>query len=121
VAKRNGLARPNDVDLEACPCVDGGHWFDPFAETTVYHVKQKGALRGMAVRTMTCERYGVPKDQPLTWDGRIAGGSTYDYSATTYIEEARKLGDHHDRAPAMRKVLLDRARRDLADELAESA
>jgi hypothetical protein len=106
------------VDLEACPCVDGGHWFD--TENAVYRVKQKGALRGMAVRTMTCVRCHTNKDQPLTWDGRVAGHSTYDHDES-YIENARLLGDHFDRAPNMRKVALDRARKALADELVESA
>ena len=118
MAKSNGLTRAPQVDLEACPCVDGGHWWD--RSHAVYHVKQKGALRGMAVRTMTCVNCESSKDQPLTWDGRVAGGSVYDLTET-YIENARLLGDHHDRAPAMRKVYLERARRDLRDELAESA
>ena len=117
--RRPALVEPvNQADLAACPCVDGGHWWD-IANAT-YHVKQKGSLRGMAVRTLMCVRCDSTKDQPLTWDGRVAGHSTYDLTET-YIENARLLGDHFDRAPNMRKVALERARRDLRDELAESA
>lgn len=106
------------ADLDACPCVDGGHWWD--RTNAVYHVKQRGALRGMAVRTLRCVTCDSTKDQPLTWDGRVAGHSVYDLT-DTYIENARLLGDHFDRAPNMRKVALERAHRELADELAESA
>jgi hypothetical protein len=74
----------------------------------------------MAVRTMSCLACESTKDQPLTWDGRIAGGSTYEYTET-YIENARLLGDHHDRAPAMRKIALDRARVELRDEMQEAS
>jgi len=108
----------SNVDLEACPCVDGGHWWD--IAHAVYHVKQKGALRGMAVRTLTCVRCDSTKDQPLTWDGRVAGHSSYDLT-DIYIENARALGDHFDRAPNMRKVALERARKSLADQMVESA
>ena len=95
------------VDLEACPCVDGGHWWD--RANAVFHTKKKGKLRGIAVRTLVCLTCGSSKDQPLMWNGRIAGAPVYDLSEP-YIEAARALGDHHDRGRVYREEQLRRAR-----------
>lgn len=103
-----------NVDLESCPCVDGGHWWD--RANAVFHIKQKGKLRGIAVRTMVCITCASSKDQPLMWNGRLAGGTVYDLNPD-YIENARGLdSDMHERSRVYREEQLRRARSQLNAE-----
>lgn len=80
--------RPHqNVDLEACVCVDVGHHWRHMEFTA------RPQLRGSAHRLMLCMACSSSTTVALNWEGRpIQGTRSYEYDEV-FITNARLLGD----------------------------
>jgi len=87
-----------NIDIDAIQCVDLGHRW----EETFYGRAPSGRLKGTPIRAAVCITCGSAKIDYLSWSGKVTG--TLRDTDDVYINNARLLGDHHQRRMALRQA-----------------
>jgi hypothetical protein len=92
------------IDVEAAGCVDFGH---SWLETYFGHARGRGALRGIPVRIVVCDRCNSTRLDYVGWDGTVISRRYWHDPA--YLDNARALSDDmHQRRRALREAKVAR-------------